>query len=283
MTSRRHVFTWNNPDKEGQEYLDSLDTSCIKYIVFQLESGENGTPHFQGFVVWTSPVRIRQACARLGGAAHIERAMGSDEEASKYCQKEETRVEGPWFWGDCPHQGKRSDLIEIHAMVKAGAKRKEIIEEHFGSYLRYHKGIEIARLTYGARRDWEMEVHVFYGPTGTGKSRKAWSEAGQEAFVLMAPNSKNGPVWFDGYDGQKNVIIEEYYGWMRWNFLLQLLDRYPMRVPVKGGSLEWVPKKIWICSNERPQEWYNYNERMDYQTLRRRISTITRFVAPGPE
>ncbi len=275
MTSRRWCFTVNNPEQEGQEFLDSIPTQEILHVVFQLEQGESGTNHFQGFVIWKSPIRCRQCVQRLGGRAHVERTMGTDKQAAAYSSKEDTRMAGPWQYGEVPHQGQRNDLAAIQLLCKAGAKRKTILDEHFGAYMRYHRGIEIARLEYAGRRHTMPVVNVLWGPTETGKSRKAWEIAGEDAFVLMPPNVKGGPVWFDGYDGQKSMIIEEFYGWIRWGFLLTLLDRYPMRTPTKGGSVEFNATKIVICSNKDPRNWYRYREGMEWATLNRRFESIT--------
>lgn len=48
----------------------------------------------------------------------------------------------------------------------------------------------------------ERRVRVFWGKTGTGKSRRAWSEAGLNAY----PKDPRSKFW-DGYRGQDNVVI----------------------------------------------------------------------------
>lgn len=45
-------------------------------------------------------------------------------------------------------------------------------------------------------------VFVFWGSTGTGKSRRAWQEAGVQAYC-KDPRSK----WWCGYKNQTNVVI----------------------------------------------------------------------------
>ena len=42
--------------------------------------------------------------------------------------------------------------------------------------------------------------------------------------------------------------------------LLQMLDKYPMMVDVKGGRLPFLFKNIYIASNSHPKDWY-YNVR----------------------
>lgn len=51
------------------------------------------------------------------------------------------------------------------------------------------------------------QVEVFWGTTGTGKSRRAWDEAGVGAYS-KCPRSK----FWDGYQGQENVVVDEFRG-----------------------------------------------------------------------
>ena len=66
---RAFVFTMNNPDKTGDVFLEELKVQfTLKYAIFQLEKGENGTPHFQGYVelknpcAWTSIGKMMAFC-----------------------------------------------------------------------------------------------------------------------------------------------------------------------------------------------------------------------------
>ncbi len=275
-TARRHCFFINNPPEgegNGQAFIDSLDKSCIKYIVIQSERGhETGTHHFQGYVVWSNAIRVRQASRRLGGRASIIPSLGSDDECEQYCTKEDTRTGGPWRWGTLPRQGQRSDLEEVAQLVRAGASTRELLDAHFGTYLRYHRGIEIARSIYSVPQSVMPKTVVYWGPTETGKTRRAMEEAGPDAFIMMP---RNGSLcWFDRYDAQENVVFDEFYGNMPWNMLLRVTDRYPLTLPVKGGWCNWKPKRIWITSNCHPRDWYNYGEKMHYLTLRRRFERV---------
>jgi len=57
--------------------------------------------------------------------------------------------------------------------------------------------------------------------------------------------------------------------------MLQLLDRYPLRVEVKGSSVPFVSRRIIITSNASPDEWYpNIRDRTP---LMRRITSVTSF------
>ncbi len=274
MTSRRYVFTINNPTAED---LATIENVAVRYICYQLEVGsEGGVEHIQGWVVWDSPVRLRQCRNWLGGRGHVEVQRGSDDEAYDYVTKSETRISGPWERGTRPRgQGSRSDLSAIQTLILNGGTDRQLGELYFASYIRYHRGIAAFRANLPLRRRVEPPiVNIFWGTTGTGKTKKCYDDADDDAFWMMRGN------WFDGYDSQKHVIIDDFYGWMPYSQLLRILDRYPIRVPVKGGSTPFIPEEIWITSNQDPREWYNYREGMEWETLKRRITNIVHFNSP---
>lgn len=98
-------------------------------------------------------------------------------------------------------------------------------------------------------RNWEMEVIVLYGPTGTGKSKYC-----NDSFE--SPYWKQRGKWWDNYQHQETVILDEFYGWLQWDVLLRLCDRYPLLVETKGGQIQFSTKRIVFTSNTVPSLWY---------------------------
>lgn len=99
--NRAYVFTINNPvenvpSDNPLEVLKPLEDK-IKYAVWQLEKGENGTPHYQGYIQWKGRGRRLQGMKALLPRAHFEVAKGSSVQNKSYCTKEEGRVEGPFY------------------------------------------------------------------------------------------------------------------------------------------------------------------------------------------
>lgn len=257
MRSRNWCFTLNNPEE------DEVPSEWPHlYIIYQLEQGENGTLHYQGYVRFES-AKALTAVRQLNARAHWEVRNGTHAQAKKYCSKEETRVGEVYEHGEEPEQGKRSDLEEIRLRLVDGATEGEIADEYFGSWCRYHKAFNRYKIMRQPRRSWKTEVTVIFGETGVGKSRIAqelypdayWKEKGQ---------------WWDGYEDHEAVIIDEFYGWIPYHQLLRVLDRYPMTVEIKGGAVNFVPKHIVITSNQKPSNWYTY----EYPQLERRLENI---------
>jgi len=93
--SRNWFFTFNNPQNdditsEQMEHL--LMVLEPKLFLFQLERGEEGTPHYQGIVAVKNPIVMPKWLHR---GIHWEHAK-SLAASINYCQKSETRIGGPW-------------------------------------------------------------------------------------------------------------------------------------------------------------------------------------------
>lgn len=111
----------------------------------------------------------------------------------------------------------------------------------------------------------DRRCKVFWGDSNTGKTRRAWEEAGMDAFA-KDPNTK----WWCGYQGQKNVIIDEFDGAIAFNHLSRWIDRYPNNVETKHGAVSNRFEQVWITSNVDPRNWYpNNNEQQQVGLLRR--------------
>lgn len=243
LTSKIWSFTHNNP-----EDLQLPKTwPGVLYCVWQLEKGEEGTPHLQGTVKFDKN-------KKLSGLKKIDARASwsvtrSEQGSVNYCQKEKSRVEGPWTIGTPPSPGKRNDLESVKQLIDSGAQMKDVYGAHFAESAKYYRFFKEYKRVNLKPRDFKTECLVFFGPTGIGKSALCARE--EDAYWLSHGK------WFDDYDGQSVVIIDEFYGWLPYAFLLRLLDRYPMLVETKGGQVQFVSKKIIITSNQDPREWYD--------------------------
>lgn len=124
-------------------------------------------------------------------------------------------------------------------------------------------------------------VRWYWGPTGTGKSRTAHTEAheGEDPDVYRAsgPAVRGGRWWWDGYDAHARVIIDDFRPvWCGIEFLLHILDRYGCRIECKGGSRQMLASEIWITCPKHPEACYE-DEGEDMRQLLRRITVIKQF------
>jgi len=84
------MFTVNNPSKSD----NPLQWPGVRFLVFQKEQGEKGTPHLQGYVQFEKPKRL-SALKKVHSTAHWEARMGTHEQAVEYCTKKDTRIGSP--------------------------------------------------------------------------------------------------------------------------------------------------------------------------------------------
>ena len=273
----RWSFTYILRDEEDPEAVCAqwADAPGVGYLVAQLERAPTtGALHIQGYVEFTERKTIGSIKDLFEtGRIHLERSRGTWEQNREYCTKEETREAGPWEYGTHLAQGRRSDLGDVAGMVIAGSSFADIARAHPTTWIRYGKGIVSLRAAVlDQPRNWPADVHVFIGPTETGKSRTAHAEGGESIYVLCDPAGK----WWDGYAGQDTVIIDDYRGEIGFTYLLKLLDRYPMQVQTKGGWTNLSAHTWFITSNLEIEDWYGAN--IDIAPLRRRITEVRHFL-----
>lgn len=141
--AKRWCFTINNYTNEDLERLVSLGSNCT-YLVYGRETGDSGTPHLQGFVIFNDSTRFNAVKSSIGSTAHIEPARGSNEQASKYCKKDGDFEE----YGEFSKQGKRTDWDDYRLWVtelERVPSRREIANRFPSLYARYSgKCLEIA-------------------------------------------------------------------------------------------------------------------------------------------
>lgn len=262
--SRSWMYTINNYTEEDENHLQSLE--CV-YHVYGREVGEQGTPHLQGCITFKNSYRFNRVKGLINGHLTIPRDL---EAARNYCMKD-----GDYFLHD-EHvgHGKRTDLVELVEFIKAGNNLQDTAKAFGAEYVRYHNGIEKLICIYQyntAPRSDKPIVSWYFGTTGSGKTRGVFES---EPDLWIAYGGLN---FFNGYNNQTAVLFDDFRGsFAKFRELLQLLDRYPITVSVKGSTRTWNPSRIYITSNQHPVECYD-KEVEDLAQLVRRIDNIVHF------
>lgn len=260
--ARNWCFTVNNP--ESQLFVPTLSNK-IQFVVWQLEKGESGTPHYQGYCQMKNPVALPTVKAVICETAHLEIAKGTSEQNVTYCTKE-PRIEGPWRLGEIKaSQGKRNDLKTAVEIVQ---KEQTLSGVDPVILVRYNKGLNylLSRTVPQIREN--LIVCCIVGPTGIGKSYNV-----HKFFPDLYPaHFGNNGIWFDGYCDQKVLLLDEYKGQMPLQRLLAFLDKYPVQLETKGGTCWLRANLIFICSNSGYETWYDFKDREnERKALERRL------------
>jgi len=228
------------------------------------EVGVEGTPHLQGTITFEKTCRL-SALKKLNSRAHWYNILPKNLTASyNYCTKGEIIIDI-----NNTNQGKRTDIEDAMNLLKETRNMRAVALEFPVVYIKMHKGMQAwLKETIDLPDIFPCEVIVIWGKSGAGKSRKA-REIDPKLYNM--PEPINGTVWFDGYKGQETVLLDDFYGWLKYHTLLQMTDIYNMQMPVKGSFIDRQWKRVIITSNSPPEEWYN---REEITALQRRIHKV---------
>lgn len=273
--SRGWVFTLNNPTEDCFFKLHCL-IDKVRYIVYGDEfSPDTGTYHLQGFVYFDNP-RTGHCLKKHIPRAHFAKQRGTCREASEYCKKEGSYVE----FGDLPmdHADKGEAEKDRWKNIRelCNQRRWSDLPDNFVC-MHPNNPKRIRQLYLDGVKKEELPVlenYWFWGSSGTGKSRSArqWCrDKGLTYYVKMLNK------WWDGYEHEDVVIIEE---WSPENKDLVALmkvwtDHYPFRAEVKGDSMEIRPKHFIVTSNYEPSDLWP--DARDLEPILRRFN-VKKFV-----
>lgn len=240
-------------------YLASPPRSTdAQFMVGQQEScPTTARRHWQCYVTYTTRKRMNQVKSLIGDpAAHLEIAKGSVQANIDYCSKDETSVAGTRFRHGTPPAENTDGLIQnqyesLKEEIKQGCSMQEVAENHFELLVRYGNGV-LRAMHYLQRPPMRRNMLnlAIVGQTGKGKSHWICETFGEDVY------EKDKSMWWDGYNGERVIHFNDWYGGVEHGVMLNWMDIYRCQVPVKGGYV-WLRHSICIfTSNAHPYTWY---------------------------
>lgn len=232
-----------------EESEPEFTNETINYYLYQRElCPDTGRKHWQGCIKFKHP-RAFNGLHKRWPLWHWEAARNWAA-AKKYCSKTESRLEPPIEFG--------TDT----APNWQGESPSELWESNPDWMLRHHRAVASYNGLLPAT-DRHVKTIFIWGTTGVGKSHSI-----HEHTKMGTTFWHSGTKWWDGYNGQQSIIIDDFRGQWDFEYLLRVLDKYPMKVETKGGFVNLQSCTFYITSNLTLTELYN----TDISPLKRRIS-----------
>ena len=290
--STRVRFVLNNPTEQEVQHLlhqgdlvQSERHTHLTYLVWGHEiAPTTGTPHLQGYAefkqsTWST---IRDF---LGARMAFKSCQASGDANDRYCKKD-----GQYrcFGTIRPGQGARTDLSDVAAAVLEGKKVAHVANEYPVQFIKYHQGITKLIGLQEPQRRQKPWVLWLWGPPGTGKSKSAFEIAERcNSFYY-----KDLTTWWDNYEQQECVILDDFRpntgdrtnndSTISYQYMLKLLDRYPLMVQRKGGYMNFNSSIIIITAPMTPRDMFAHVTE-DILQLTRRIDHVVHFPALIPD
>lgn len=243
---------WRIPAPASVDELVANIRRCVQNLHNPL-----GYIHWQILAVFKKPANLARVKQIFGTKSHAEATKSA--KASDYVWKDETSVRGTRFELGTMAL-KRNSAVDWES-IRDLARTGELDEIDAGVYVRNYRTLKQIHVDHLKPAPIERSVQVYWGDTGTGKSRRAWDEASYDAY----PKDPRSKFW-DGYKSHENVVIDEFRGDIDVGHLLRWFDRYPVIVEIKGSSMVLNARRFWITSNLSPEDWYR--GKMDPETMK---------------
>lgn len=273
----------NNYTDDDEHGVFAAAQDAISLICGRERGEVTEVQHLQGFVRFPSLKSLDQLKTLLP-RAHLEQKSkhSTFRRAWDYCRKgaqpkaewEEQHEKGPNFGkdadvfvkGECPpdpvDNGQREKMKWDGYL--AAQERGDLAAIPTDIRVRYGQGLARVALenkvlaanpgglpTLEGDGPWHYWI---YGPQGTGKSTRAEQLCGiHPAAYWKSPTD----VYWQGYEAQHNVVVDEYAaGGMPASLMKTLLDKRPFLAQVKYGGIFIRPRLVVITSNYHPSECF---------------------------
>lgn len=158
-----------------------LPEGCV-YIKGQKEKGEGGFEHYQIIAYFKKTQRLSAVKTKLGDpSGHWEPTRS--RAAEDYVWKESTRIPDTQF--ELGTKPMRRAEEKDWALVLENAKAGKLNDIPADIFIRCYTQLTRISKDYMAPVGIVKQIHVFWGGTGTGKSRTAWEGILQLIFSCL--------------------------------------------------------------------------------------------------
>jgi len=300
MAAKNWCFTWNTASPERSldvgVYIAQL-VECFSvpvlpggfgYLVFQRERGEHGTDHVQGYAQFSTRRSFKQAKESLNtyfDGCHLEKAKGSPEQNRDYCTKEDTRIEGPWEFGNISKPGKRNDLKDfIDALPLSDEQIFELFPHIMARYPNFVRTAKrrcrrLESVCYEPRGQWQLDLISYCNaPSHPREVRWYYDQTGNSGKSYFCRNFGVGYVVTGGKHADiyyaYNYEPYVFFDWPRssedqfpYGVVEAFKNGYFLSTKYESAAVTFQPPIVIVFSNFPPDETKLSADRWDIVTI----------------
>lgn len=291
IRSRRYFGTHNNTEYLDKDQLLEVLQNNIQFVewfvMYEEVAPTTGHKHFHSILLLKKDMRAH-ICIEIDPRASWEKMRGQLKTCFKYVSKDEHKY---FEYGTMPTElinfvereersnrkrkaPTKSEVLWKETVEKAKRGDHSIRDEQL--YARYRMFFD--DILAAAHQDviYQGELTTknlwIYGPPGTGKSRLVWDYVAEKRIRVYV---KNQNKWWDGYDHQGVVLIDDAGENMKIlaAHLKNWGDRYPFTAEVKGGTrrINTAEFHLIVTSNYSIREIFNAT---DAEAIERRFDVL---------
>lgn len=248
--SRHFCFTWNNYDDAAVISRFLVLKPKTKYVLYGREVGDSGTPHLQGLIIFKDAC-TETACRRRLPGCHVE--ICADIDASiVYCMKDgDYTEEGVYMNRSQAMRTVVEKRIDKNRILAAGSIVDLVADGSIAitQVPMLYKAQMILRQMLPAYEHDDVRGEWYYGEPRSGKSRTA-----REKYPSAYIKAQN--KWFDGYSGQKEIILDDLDTEVMGHYIKIWTDRYSFMGETKNGHVQTQHHVFCITSNYSPEQLF---------------------------
>ena len=268
----------NYTPEEEQRAIEFGKSKCEFLIIGYEIAPTTGTPHLQMYAEFKNGKTFSTIKEQFSNRLHLESRYGTAIEARNYCRGDDgsgtytnrkgevkSKNEKVLEFGQISQQGARTDWVGAIEKLKEH-NIVEVIEDQ-PHLLPCINALTKFKSLVSKSSHRDIKVLYVWGKSGSGKTKWAW-----ESYPDLY--SKPEGMWWDGYNGEKTLLLDDFYGdtsGIDYSLMLKVLDRYPLSLPVKGGFTPALFTTVIITSNLPSSKMY----RDGLRALKRRITQVT--------
>lgn len=297
VRSRGFIFVKNNPTDDDigtiRAYIESKPDGYWTCALVVRHRHGNETPHIHVLLHRPNAIRlssILRACVPLTNA-HSEILRDPSRHWQYMLDPEKVEEVVVRIGEPGPGQGHRTDHDVVYEQIAEGASVRDILRHNPGYFMKYHAGVcKAVSMESKPREVDRITVYILYGDSGTGKTvhaRRLCEElAPADGAHWVSYSEGRGVFWWDGYDRQKVVVLDEYRGQIPLLMINRLVDFGGFRGQVKGGTINVVADTFIFTTNYLPGQWHRATrqKRATLLAFMRRLkefSTCIQFLRPS--